>query len=689
MQKKIGLGIVCCVFGFTHIFSQNISIDRTVDWSNAGVQVHIPEFTNTINILNYGGNNNNSGDNVAAFNAALAAAAPGTTILFPAGTYSFNNSIRINKDSIIIKGEGIDTKLMFNQNGAARNLIEIQGNRNSTDYWVSQDIESKQKYALVSNPSFFSANEWVNLLANDSSIMYSTWAYKTGGQILQIEKISGDTLFFKSEFRRSHPLNTSPRLRKINPRNYVGIENLYIERVDNADAQTTNILFNYAVNSWIIGLESNKTTFAHVSFNYSSNMVLRGSYLHHSHSYGSGGRGYGIVIQNTSGECLVENNVFNNLRHSVLLQAGANGNVIGYNYSLNPYWTGVLLPANSAGDIVLHGNYVYSNLIEGNTAQHIVIDNSHGINGPYNTVFRNKAVGYGIFMNDGAGNSTNIVGNDVTNTGLLMGAYTLTGSDNYQYGNRVKGANNFRPAGSTQLTKESHYLCQVPSWWDAGTWPNIGAPYAYNNTTIPALNRWSNNAPLIYSSSLRLKHQNQSIIWYKDIDGDGFGNPNESVEACSSPDGYVANNTDCNDNDANVHPNTIWYEDKDKDGFHSGNTLTQCIQPTGYVLRNQLINLTIDCNDNNTAIHPNSIDICDGIDNNCDGKIDDGLLITFYKDADGDGYGNPNESVEACSSPDGYVVNNTDCNDSDASVYPAEQRKFQTTALTRIAMGKI
>lgn len=78
-----------------------------------------------------------------------------------------------------------------------------------------------------------------------------------------------------------------------------------------------------------------------------------------------------------------------------------------------------------------------------------------------------------------------------------------------------------------------------------------------------------------------------------------------------------------------------------------------------------------DCNDNNPAIHPGAIEVCDGVDNNCNGMIDEGLpLQTYYQDADSDGYGNPSVIVKACKGPTGYVSNNTDCNDNNRIVYP-------------------
>ena len=77
-----------------------------------------------------------------------------------------------------------------------------------------------------------------------------------------------------------------------------------------------------------------------------------------------------------------------------------------------------------------------------------------------------------------------------------------------------------------------------------------------------------------------------------------------------------------------------------------------------------------DCDDNNADINPEAAETCDGMDNNCDGVIDEGVLTTYYADADGDGYGHPDITTESCSAIAGFVEDNTDCDDSSADAYP-------------------
>ena len=131
-------------------------------------------------------------------------------------------------------------------------------------------------------------------------------------------------------------------------------------------------------------------------------------------------------------------------------------------------------------------------------------------------------------------------------------------------------------------------------------------------------------------------------------------------ETCNSID------EDCDgvaDNDP-INPLT-WYYDNDGDLRGDPNTSTQsCTQPIGYVSNSN------DCNDTEALAWTSASEVCDGVDNDCDGGIDENVTNTFYRDLDVDGYGSVSQSVEACTVPFGYVANANDCNDSCSTCYP-------------------
>jgi len=79
-----------------------------------------------------------------------------------------------------------------------------------------------------------------------------------------------------------------------------------------------------------------------------------------------------------------------------------------------------------------------------------------------------------------------------------------------------------------------------------------------------------------------------------------------------------------------------------------------------------------DCNDQDPNVHPGVDEVCDGVDNDCNGQIDDGVSTEFYIDQDKDGWGvdDPSTNKTGCVQPDGYTTKKGDCNDAAWAINP-------------------
>ncbi|MFZ5477193.1 MAG: putative metal-binding motif-containing protein, partial [Myxococcota bacterium] len=79
-----------------------------------------------------------------------------------------------------------------------------------------------------------------------------------------------------------------------------------------------------------------------------------------------------------------------------------------------------------------------------------------------------------------------------------------------------------------------------------------------------------------------------------------------------------------------------------------------------------------DCAPTDATISPSGVEACDGVDQDCDGAVDDGVTTTVYADADGDGVG-AGDALGACTVDPGYAIVDGDCDDADATVFPGAQ----------------
>lgn len=463
-------------------------------WQNAGCPPNTIAYSGYADVTNFGAAGDGIADDYLAVAAAIAslAGSPGV-VYFPAGTYLIKSTISVPSNTILRGQNSKDTILRFDFVGPA---ISISGSNPGSWIPLTNSALIHTSTIVVSDGSGFSVGNYAIIQQeNDGSWKITDeWAKNSAGQIVKIAGVAGNMLTLERPLRHDYPylLARKPQISRFEANKNSGVENLKLERLIAGSEATRNnqytIHFSYAAEGWVRGVHSYKAFGSHIAMDNSTKIDVTDSYLEDAHEYDDGGSGYGVKVQSRSGECLIQNNIFRLLRHSILLQSGANGNVFGYNYSRDtksdshPSW---------AGDIALHGNYPYANLFEGNIVEHIWIDDSHnGINGPLNTFFRNRAEKCGFNMTDSGADSQNVVGNelfrgDAAAQFAVGNGYKFLGEYHFPHGNNTQAAG-LQPADTAYVPDISYYLNDDPfampvrpDWWtiDEYALPIIGPEY--------------------------------------------------------------------------------------------------------------------------------------------------------------------------------------------------------------------
>ncbi|GCD78504.1 hypothetical protein JCM31826_19860 [Thermaurantimonas aggregans] len=375
------------LFGFLG-FGQSELNTYLSDWSRAGL---ITSDFKTAKVVKLSPHADTSVPVNESFESAFKALGgkPGI-ILLAEGKYLITKTLQVPSNTLI-KGMGPGKTVVYINNGGNGHGFSVEGGLEGARYAI---VPPKKGDRTIKVLERIPENvRWIRWIREDQDLCKANWCYSMTGQFFLIERRKGEVLYLHDAIRDSTRPTAKHVVAVVQPAENVFFEDFTLIRLDRTSSQSSNFHFNYAVNCRVSGVESFYTNYAHVEARNSAHIEVSGCYFTLSHGYGGGGRGYGTMIHLGSVNCLVLDNTFDVLRHAMITQAGANGNVFAFNYSINPRQTttlfGIDIENGLTGDMVLHGNYTYANLFEGNRAVMAIADNAHGFSGPNNVFFKN------------------------------------------------------------------------------------------------------------------------------------------------------------------------------------------------------------------------------------------------------------------------------------------------------------
>lgn len=482
-------------FGWPVILLAAVTLCPPAVWASdpewqPGIIGGIPYVQVVHSVTDFGATGDLLHDDAPAFQAALdALVSDGGAVFVPPGKYLLRSQLRLRSGAVLRGGGAADTHLYFDFRGNTDNAIEAFAGGGGQWVAATGGLSMGSSYLRVADATGFEVPSFAEIeQENDPDLMYTDplWnqpeAQGAVGEIVRVVGKDGNLLVLEHPLHYSYDPGQNPR---VSPRpmvERVGVEDLHVERVDGGAGGI--IFFKNAAWSWIRGVESKMASRFHVSMESSYRCEVRSSFFHLAHYYGGGGFGHGVSLIRHTTSCLVEDNIFSELRHAMIISLGVNGCVFGYNYSRVPICDQCSDPA----DISLHGWYPFQNLYEGNVADELVISDYWGPAGPGNTVFRNCIRPEGIAVLDHS-HGQSVIGNYLPAApgNLVFVDPTVEGT--IVHGNLVGDTIQWDPNNPDHTLADSMYLDARPSYFGALDWPPIGGdrgPFCTN----PAFERW-------------------------------------------------------------------------------------------------------------------------------------------------------------------------------------------------------
>lgn len=365
-----------------------------IDWSKAGVG-EIPARPTNCAVLH-------PPASTAQINAALASCAAGQAVFLAPGVYSVTGSIHVPAH-VTLRGAGADATIL-NAVGGGDAVIDLgTGDVVYDPHMIVSGAAAGETKIVLGSVERIGVGGYLAIAeANDPSFVTSAgsggncnwcdggWS-KTGslarGQIVAVTAIEGKTVTISPGLYGSYahgPVAVPFRMSA----DHAGVENLQVKA--NRTGYSANFKLSACAYCWIKGVESNYADGDHVAVMWGYRDEIRDSYFSNAFDHLPGAHDADVQLALKTSATLVENNIFERLHASVMLEWGAAGNVIGYNYTTGEFDSGS--PNVVIGGVDFHGAHPQFNLIEGNVLTAIYADSVWG-SSSHTTAYRNWIVG--------------------------------------------------------------------------------------------------------------------------------------------------------------------------------------------------------------------------------------------------------------------------------------------------------
>lgn len=395
-----------------------------IDWSTAGIPGGIPSGTwtqsgGTIQASAYG---NGSTDATSAIQSALNSCGTNNFVLLSAGTFLINGNLSI-PGSCALRGQGANQTILNSMATSGPPISLGTGSAGSGWPWTNSvsiisGASVGSSLIVLSSASGVNVGGYLVISQLNDGVTVSqggsegqcTWCdggeTSTGGraqgQIVEVETVSGNTIGISPPLYVSYTL--TPHATAFTATKYAGVENLQVYANNTHTSGTySNFVMSACAYCWLSGVEGNYTDGDHVDVYWGYRDEIVNSYFSNAFLHVAGQYDSDVdLIDKTSGT-LVQNNILERLHVAIMLEWGAAGNVISYNYSLGNFDSST--PNFMIGSLGMHGTHPQFNLYEGNVIMNYGGDSIWG-SAANNTAFRNWTLGTSKACNPTTGRGT-------------------------------------------------------------------------------------------------------------------------------------------------------------------------------------------------------------------------------------------------------------------------------------------